>query len=255
LVEGCIPCCFIASVPFVLPFPIMAKGGKTRGPRVTRNPELVPGVRRYGSIAASSRRAQYKHSKKGLGKNQPHKAPQTADKLEGRFYAADDTAVPLRSHRGSAKPTKLRKSIQPGTVVIVLAGRFRGKRVIVLKQLKSGLLLVTGPYKVNGVPLRRLNQAYVIATSTKVDVSKVDVSKIDDAFFARKATKKAAGKEGEEFFSAEKKKSPVDAAKKAETARVSTALLAVIKATPELRKYLNAKFSLTRGQKPHLLKF
>jgi hypothetical protein len=65
------------------------------------------------------------------------------------------------------------------------------------------LLLVrrpAGPYKINGVPLRRLNQAYVIATSTQVDVSKVDVAKIDDAFFVRKAAKKVAGKDGEGFF-------------------------------------------------------
>jgi hypothetical protein len=45
-----------------------------------------------------------------------------------------------------------------------------------------------------------LNQAYVIATSTQVDVSKVDVAKIDDAFFVRKAAKKVAGKDGEGFF-------------------------------------------------------
>jgi len=236
----------------------MAKGGK-RGTRVTRNPEIARGVRRHGSTVSSQRRAQHMHAKKGLGKNTARVTPQRADKTEGRYYASDDTRVPLRSSKTGqkARVARLRKSIRAGTVVIILAGRFRGKRVIVLKQLASGMLLVTGPYKINGVPLRRVNQAYVIATSTQVDVSKVDVSKVDDAFFVRKADKKAASKDGEAFFAAgEKKKlSPVAAQRKTETARVDTAIRAVVKATPSLKQYLNAKFTLTRGQKPHMLKF
>lgn len=70
-----------------------------------------------------------------------------------KFYPADDMKKPLK-RRTVARPARLRSSIKPGTVLILLAGRFKGKRVIFLKQLPSGLLLVTGPFKVNGV--RRL---------------------------------------------------------------------------------------------------
>ena len=84
-----------------------------------------------------------------------------------RFYPAEDAPKPL-AHKAVRRPTKLRSSITPGTVLILLAGRFKGKRVVFLRQQESGLLLVTGPFKVNGVPVRRVNQAYVVATSTKV---------------------------------------------------------------------------------------
>lgn len=60
-----------------------------------------------------------------------------------------------------------------------------------------------GPFKINGVPLRRVNQSYVIGTSTKVDISAVNVEKFDDKYFAKEAERKKKKGEGE-FFEAEK---------------------------------------------------
>jgi large subunit ribosomal protein L6e len=86
-------------------------------------------------------------------------------------------------------------------VLILLSGKYRGKRVVFLKQLDSGLLLVTGPYKVNGVPLKRVNQvkvylsqAYVIPTKTSVSLQGTNFDKINDQFFDKikaKQTKKS----------------------------------------------------------------
>merc|ERR1712087_763628 len=82
----------------------------------------------------------------------------------------------------------------------------RGRRVVFLKQLQSGLLLVTGPYAVNGVPLRRVNQRFCIATSTKVDLKSMDVSSVTDKYFAREAAKKKGAKSESSFFADESEK-------------------------------------------------
>lgn len=65
-----------------------------------------------------------------------------------------------------------------------------------------GALFLLGLYKINGVPIRRVNQAYVIATATRVDVSAVDVSKYSDKYFAKEVIKKK--KTEGEFFESEK---------------------------------------------------
>jgi len=146
--------------------------------------QLVPGIGRLSRSQAYARRQLYKGRKTGTAPAKPETAPTKEVQVKGgqnggtrlvptskapRFYPAEDVRMPKKS-RKTAKPTKLRDNITPGTVLILLAGRFRGKRVVFLKQLESGLLLVTGPYKINGVPLRRVNQAYVITTSTKIEL-------------------------------------------------------------------------------------
>ena len=127
-----------------------------------------------------------------------------------RGKTAPGALDPLRIHtkqqhnqvRKSIKPAKPRPTLQPGAILILLAGRFRGKRVILLKHLSQGVLLVTGPFKVNGVPLRRVNARYVIATSSKVELKGIDektVEKVgEEGYFTREKKQDKAGEEA--FF-------------------------------------------------------
>lgn len=111
----------------------------------------------------------------------------------------------------------------------------------------------SGPYKINGVPLRRVNQAYVIATSTSVDISGVTIPEsINDAYFKRVVAEKT-GSEEEMFGKVVAVEIP--AQRKADQKTVDEGLLKAVAAVPELKHYLNAKFSLSKGDKPHLMKF
>merc|ERR1712100_643864 len=174
-------------------------------------------------------------------------------KKETRYYPAEDVKSKLRNNHNNSRQTKLRASITPGTVLILLAGHFKGKRVVFLKQLDSGLLLVTGPFKVNGVPLRRVPQSYVIATKTTVDVSKVAVpASVTDALFKKVKTAK---KKDDELFFEKDKESVIDDSRKAIQKQVDDKLVAEISKTPLLKAYLSSKFSLKKGQKPHAMTF
>ncbi|CAN6439564.1 unnamed protein product [Victoria cruziana] len=178
----------------------------TRKARASRNKALIKGVERLSRSKVYHKRGLWAIKAKHGGAFPTHKPVQPPAEAKAaekppKYYPADDVPTPIPRNR-KPKTAKLRASITPGTVLILLAGRFMGKRVVFLKQLPSGLLLVTGPFKVNGVPLRRVNQAYVIATSTKVDISGVNVEKFDDKYFTKESQKKKKS-EGQ-FFEANK---------------------------------------------------
>jgi len=171
-----------------------------------------------------------------------------------KWYPTEDTPTPKKA-RKTAKPAKYRPSLQPGTVLIILAGRFRSKRVILLKTLSQGVLLVTGPFKINGVPIRRVNARYVIATSTRVDISSVDLCKFDDAYFAKEKAVEKSNKE--KFYDPTKpvEKKPLPEERSADQKEVDKAVMVVVKQTPHLAAFLATSFSLRKGDRPHLMKW
>jgi large subunit ribosomal protein L6e len=218
---------------------------------------IASGLSAHGRSKTYKRRGLWNIKKKHGGKfpSTPKKqaAAGAGSKKAPRFYPAEDVAKPL-AHNAVRKPTKLRSSITPGTVLILLAGRFKGKRVVFLRQQPSGLLLVTGPFKVNGVPVRRVNQAYVIATSAKVALPKLSLDKFTDSYFKAAEKKQQKGKKGEdEFFKKEETKKEISAEYIADQKAVDAALLKAL--SPELKGYLGTRFTLRDGDRPHLMKF
>merc|ERR1711963_994273 len=175
-----------------------------------------------------------------------------------RFYPTDaerrrfKTTGAGKSYRATQK---LKEGIVPGSVLILVAGRHRGKRVVFLKQLESGLLLVTGPFKINGVPLRRVNQKYVIVTSTKLDVSVAVPERVNDKYFNRIELKSHEGQDQGEIFQAKKSTYKASAERKEDQKAVDASIIAAAKKIPHMANYLSANFALRNGQAPHNMVF
>ena len=118
--------------------------------------------------------------------------------------------------------------------------------------MESGLLLVTGPYKYNGVPLKRVNPAYVLPTNTKLTIENV-AEKVDDKLFIKKFVKR---EKEEDFFEDEKtKKERISNERKSAQTEVDTKIKSAVDAVPMMKEYLRNRFALKSGDKPHLMKF
>ena len=245
-------------------------------PRITknRNPFISNFVTAFSRSAAKRRRGFYRKASEWIpkaGSANLTKEPKVKvfNKTETRVISSkapkfySEEAPSKRLHRNFVNhPTKLRRSIRPGTILIILQGPFRGRKAVFLKQIRpSGLLLITGPYKINGVPLRRINQRYVIATSTRVNLKNLNLdSKFDDKYF-KKAKKEKKPKDEATFFKDRKNRKQAKtgpfpyAGRKQDQKDVDKQVLAGIKQVPLLRSYIRAPFSLKKGQYPHNLKF
>ena len=111
----------------------------------TQNQILARGINSISSNKLSKMNGRYRFQ----GKKEEKKVEKAKMTIKRKWYPVDKVSKPLSSSktaRNCRKTAKLRSSIVPGSVLILLSGRFRGKRVVFLKQLSSGTLLVTGKY-------------------------------------------------------------------------------------------------------------
>ncbi|KAK9295892.1 hypothetical protein QLX08_009926 [Tetragonisca angustula] len=228
------------------------KGGRIR----PRNYNLGNGVYRFSRTRMFHKKAIYKFIDKKTPKTVKPKKPITIEKKISGDKNGEKRIVLLKKRRANY-PTEdpvtvhhakkcfrdhhryLRPSLKPGTICILLAGIHKGKRVVFLKQLKSGLLLVTGPFLINACPLRRIP------------------AHINDDYFKRKREKRAKKEEGDIFSKKKDEYKPNDQ-RKADQKVVDKFVIAAIKRSKEkkmLFTYLSAMFGLRSSQYPHRLKF
>ena len=175
-------------------------------------------------------------------------------RLKKNWYPVSNLKKHFTRKCKEPKKSHISAELKPGQVVILLSGRFRGRRVVYLKKLEdSNLLLVTGPYKYNGVPLKRVNAAYVLPTNTVLKVDAKVADKVNDDFFKKVDIERKSEKD---FFVEDsvKKGRVTDERKKAQN-DVDTEVKKAVDGVPMMKEYLRNRFALKSGDKPHLMKF
>ncbi|KAJ8879781.1 hypothetical protein PR048_020389 [Dryococelus australis] len=252
------------------------KAGKEKKKRgKPRNYDLGSGVYRFSRTRMYHKKAVFKFLAKKTPKKVKPKKPITVEKPIGGEKNGGHRIVLLKKRRNyyptadkiKKRPAKklfsqhrryTRPSLVPGTIVILLAGVQKGKRVVLLKRLNSGLLLITGPLKVNGCPLRRVSQNYVIATSTRLSLKGFKLPKhIDDSYFKRNKPKRTKKEDGD-IFNQKKEAYKPSEQRKMDQKEVDKQLVEIINKHPEKKdvfRYLVAMFGLRSNQYPHRLKF
>ncbi|KAG9510655.1 60S ribosomal protein L6, partial [Fragariocoptes setiger] len=263
------------------------KAGKVKKPVVKRQKVVPPAVKKlivHDRTKPLWIRIKKLAAKKGV---QPQellkKKPKTVEKKVGgagnggtrrvlvkktpKFYPTETRPKSRKTGRVTHKthPRKFKKGLEPGRVLIIVAGKHRGKRVVLLKTLASGLLLVNGPFKINACPMRRMHQNFVIVTRTKIPFDSVKVpGHINDKYFKSKKVIKAGkgkkSKQGGNIFARKKTiQFKPNRARSEDQAFMDQQIIKAIREKVTDKKtmfaYLGSFFYLRNHMYPHKLKY
>lgn len=88
------------------------------------------------------------------------------------------------------KDKKIISNLKLGSVLILLTKKLLGKKVVLIDITESGLFVVTGPFSVNGVSMRRVNPVYTLFSGAFINLEKLNtflfnggVKLLNDAYF------------------------------------------------------------------------
>merc|ERR1739842_43021 len=169
------------------------------------------------------------------------------------IYKFNKKAAPVKA--ATPKPTFVEKPVK---------GAKNGEtRMVRVKRLRNDVPTVDKKpagtsMKLNGCPMRRVNQIYLLATATSIDVSAVALPEtINDEYFKHAKAEKVKKAEGDIFTSKKEEYKPSEQ-RKADQDNVDKQMLEAIKKHPEaasLKSYFKATFMLSKGQYPHKMAF
>ncbi|AEA38705.1 60S ribosomal protein L6B (nucleomorph) [Cryptomonas paramecium] len=70
-----------------------------------------------------------------------------------------------------------------GSIVIISFGKLRGKKAIILRTTKCQMFVISGPFSLNGISIRRIKPGHIITTRNRLDVDSVNTRIFDDEYF------------------------------------------------------------------------